>query len=216
MPSRRILPPQQRVTVRARPRCVATPIISLIRLSGTLRSTEPSAGRSSAIPVAGTECRCRRVEYCRPAACNGESATQAGRDCRSFRSFCLARTLRSTEPSAGRSSAIPVAGTERRCRRAECCRPPACNGESATQGGSRLPIISLILPGAHALIDRAPAAPAQSASLGPSADAVAPNIAAHQRVTVRAQPQGGSRLPIISLILPGGHAPIDRTRRIPA
>jgi hypothetical protein len=38
---------------------------------------------------------------------------------------------------------------------------------------------------------RAPAAPAQSPSLGLSADAVAPNVAAHQRVTVRARPKVG-------------------------
>jgi hypothetical protein len=43
------------------------PIISLILPVGTLQSTEPSASRSSAIPVAGPERGCRRAEYCAPA-----------------------------------------------------------------------------------------------------------------------------------------------------
>jgi hypothetical protein len=120
------------------------------------------------------------------------------------------------EPSASRSSAIPVTGTERGCRRAEYCRPPACTGESATQGGSRLPIISLILPGAHAPIDRAERRPLQRNPRRWTergcrrAEYCRPPACNGESAT-----QGGSRLPIISLILPGAHAPIDRTSRIP-
>jgi hypothetical protein len=52
----------------------ATPADGLPLAIAPHPAAEPSAGRSSAIPVAGTERGCRCAEYCRPPACNGESA----------------------------------------------------------------------------------------------------------------------------------------------
>jgi hypothetical protein len=53
---------------------------------------------------------------------------------------------------------------------------------------------------------RVPASPRQAPSVRPIAHAVAPTIALHQPRNGESAPQGGSRLPIISLIPPRGHA----------
>jgi hypothetical protein len=192
MPSRRVLPPTSVYGESAPQGGSRLPIISLIRLEGTLRSTEPSTTRSSAFPVAGTERGCRRVEYCCSPACNGERAPRGVAIADHFaHSASRARSDRLSRappapahsPSLGPSAdavASSIAAHQRVTVRARPKVGRDCRSFRSFASRARSDRLS-----------QAPAAPAHSPSLGPNADAVASSIAAQQRVAVRARPKVG-------------------------
>jgi hypothetical protein len=213
MPSRRVLRPSNVVTVIARAKVGrdCRSFRSFCR-AGALQLNEPSAGRSSAIPVAGPECGCRRAEYCAPATVVTVIArAKVGRDCRSFRSF--AGRARSNRPS--RAPAAP-AQSPSLGPNADAVAPSIAAQQRVTVKASpkvgrdcrsfRSFCLAGTLRSIEASASRSSAIPVAA---GPSVDAVAPSIAAQQRSNGESTPQRGSRLPIILLILPGGQAPID-------